>query len=1192
MSATPSFANRGTVRWSNQLHPASTNRSPNPSPNIPSYNELSADRLSNQRPNTSHIGSADRSSNQRPNTSHIGSADRSSNQRPNTSYVGKSAYCPTIRGTKRSIESSSDQSPHLGSKCQPAQAQSPHTKRSRLHKTPGTPVSSLLTPVVSNLSLPADDTTGSKYLKRAVSFLHEDDDKSSKKSAKKPKQWYLKDYQRRVLGIDHSMSKSDNIGKLSEDNACNIDTVLVAASETRTVEENNTTIQAQPDHATIIAKNQASIERANKISNMEAKNLGLPTPAELMSEGFGQPSQNHSFTQKGAGETILFLLLKYGAVFLSKESLASFLATHPLVEHMYKMISALRRVDFSKLQEYDPDYATQTEIPQERIKMFMACLFHYDLSVANVMRYANDNYTGAYRDIQASIDKMRGKVDDDLLELYAQVMLFGAPSHFVAESTRENFLLHWRNGNHPSILQDLEKTIKAMNKLEQHQFVMPLHSWIARFIPHLFLTPHHILKKPGKKDRLICDSSRRFTPKSVPINMMTSTRQGAELKCDNGRVLVRILIRIWNLRITYPLRDIILHANDVKSCFRQLKHHPDVMGAFSYIIAGVLYLSCGLTMGSDFSPGVWEICRRLAEQLATSLFDEESLVIKHRAHLDQLQWSKKLGRGKPEEFIPAHACQVYKGVLNSDGVPVNTPHHFFVDDDIYAEVFDKGRIERCIAAGIESLFIILGDSNLAVRQDPIAWDKLYEMVIHYINKVLGFFIDTRKMTIETPQEFVAKVAKLLSTTWGSHRKSFTVKEAEAPTGLLAFIANTAPWLRHLMSHLYTSVAYALGSNTSYLICTNKSFREQIKIAKGQVVESDEMEKSFAQAEMARKVHNLKREHFINDTLREELDIIRAALTSAYISKSIPIAHLIPDRDDGETHGDSSLDSAGGWSIDMKFWWWIDWPQSVKDRTIRVLKDGQSGKLIDINALKYATIIFGYAASIHYWITQGNCARKNIPYPLVRIKADNISSESWTMKGCKRSLVGRRLGRLQCSLMINNPVGLAADRVDTKTNVIADRISRWKKDTDTLLGFETLSQEFPQLKCCRRFHPSQDLISWVLDAMLLEKHADPTTLSQILQKIQDGLLPKVLLRGRALRADPAHDPPLPQQFSARLLRHQPDSRRQYPGTESQVLHHSRLCLGRSEPLHRSQAARSFQAQDPPNQLSCHYYQSFV
>ena len=55
--------------------------------------------------------------------------------------------------------------------------------------------------------------------------------------------------------------------------------------------------------------------------------------------------------------------------------------------------------------------------------------------------------------------------------------------------------------------------------------------------------------------------------------------------CLYGDTFIHLLERIYDLRITYPLRDIVLHANDVKSCFKQLKLHPDIMPAFSIIIA-------------------------------------------------------------------------------------------------------------------------------------------------------------------------------------------------------------------------------------------------------------------------------------------------------------------------------------------------------------------------------------------------------------------------------------------------------------------------------------------------------------------------------------------------------------------------------------------------------------------------------
>ena len=605
------------------------------------------------------------------------------------------------------------------------------------------------------------------------------------------------------------------------------------------------------------------------------------------------------------------------------------------------------------------------------------------------------------------------------------------------------------------------------------------------------------MKKPHKKDRIIFDAARRYTPTSVPVNMMTSTSRGVELDCNYGDTLTKVLIRVWRLRISYPTEDIVLHANDVKSCFRQLKHHPDVLGAFSYIIADILYLSCGLTMGSDFSPATWEGPRRLIEQVAEKLFADETLVEKHRKYLDQLLWGEHLGTGK--RFVQAHETDLYKGVKNENGVPEDTPHNMFVDDDVYADVFDKIRIEKAVAAGIEAVFIVLGYPEIERRQDPISWDKLFEMIIDYTNKILGLVINTRRMTVQAPNEFIDRVANLIKTTWNPSRLAFTVKEVEMLTGQLGHIANSAPWLKHLLSHLYSSIAYALKSNQSYLICTNKHFRAQLRIAKGQSPVLDEMHRSFAQSEMARKVHNLKKKYIIPPTMKEELQIIRYALESNVIKKCTPIAHLLPDHYDCMAYGDSSLDAAGGWSIDMRFWWYLEWPEEIRLRTVRYLKDDSSGKLVGINALEYATILISYAASIHYWVIEKNMRTKNIPNPMVQIMADNISSEAWTTKGCKNSLVGRRLGRLQCAMMINSPVGITTGRIETKKNIIADKISRWKKETDTLLGFDVLLQEFPQLECCRRFHPSRELLSWILDALRSEKLADPAKLRDQLLK---------------------------------------------------------------------------------------------
>ncbi|KAL7531340.1 hypothetical protein ACHAWF_007337, partial [Thalassiosira exigua] len=228
------------------------------------------------------------------------------------------------------------------------------------------------------------------------------------------------------------------------------------------------------------------------------------------------------------------------------------------------------------------------------------------------------------------------------------------------------------------------------------------------------------------------------------------------------------------------------------------------MGAFSFIISKVLFLSCGLTFGADFSPSTWEPVRRAIEQLATKLFEDKSLVAKHRKHLDQLKWSKRLDKKLP--IVPAHETSRYPRVIDEDGNVENTPHHLFVDDDIYAEVYDRSRIEQATAAGIEAVFILLGEPAIELRQDSISWEKLFEMIINSRNIILGQDVDTNAMTIGPPHDYVQQVVQLIKKTWHKGRLGFLVSEAETLAGQLGHIATTVPWLRHLMSHVYTSIA--------------------------------------------------------------------------------------------------------------------------------------------------------------------------------------------------------------------------------------------------------------------------------------------------------------------------------------------------------------------------------------------------
>eukprot|EP00978_Attheya_sp_CCMP212_P034780 scaffold147657_cov25-Attheya_sp.AAC.1 len=152
--------------------------------------------------------------------------------------------------------------------------------------------------------------------------------------------------------------------------------------------------------------------------------------------------------------------------------------------------------------------------------------------------------------------------------------------------------------------------------------------------------------------------------------------------------------------------------------------------------------------------------------------------------------------------------------------------------------------------------------------------------------------------------------------------------------------------------------------------------------------------------------------------------------------SSPIAHLLERLADYAAWGDSSLYAAGGFSLDLKFWWQIVWPQSIQDRNITTIKirDPKTGETISINALEYATVIINYAAASQ--VVAENTDSTAPQYPVLLNWSDNTAAISWTKKMCKSSEGGKALSRILCGQMINNKLGLNASHVAGVDNVFS------------------------------------------------------------------------------------------------------------------------------------------------------------
>jgi hypothetical protein len=88
------------------------------------------------------------------------------------------------------------------------------------------------------------------------------------------------------------------------------------------------------------------------------------------------------------------------------------------------------------------------------------------------------------------------------------------------------------------------------------------------------------------------------------LNEITPTEFEAII--DSGKSKMRLLISIYNLRVSYPLKRIYLARADITACFRSPRIHADVTGAFGFMAEGLYFLATSMVFGSNTSASSWE----------------------------------------------------------------------------------------------------------------------------------------------------------------------------------------------------------------------------------------------------------------------------------------------------------------------------------------------------------------------------------------------------------------------------------------------------------------------------------------------------------------------------------------------------------------------------------------------------------
>jgi hypothetical protein len=250
---------------------------------------------------------------------------------------------------------------------------------------------------------------------------------------------------------------------------------------------------------------------------------------------------------------------------------------------------------------------------------------------------------------------------------------------------------------------------------------------------------------------------------------------------------------------------------------------------------------------------------------------------------------------------------------------------------------DADHMKMVLAATIKAIFIVMGKPDVAVRQCPLAMNKWLELVIRPKQTMLGLIINTNRLTVAIPPKYLQEVL-LLNSTWHPNQHCFKVSEAQKLTGKLARLAEGANWVFHLLSHLYSSIAYALSKNKRLLTKLSAEFQVIVLAIQTNafVTPCKDLARhtSFAMKRAAKLAHHASYQYNINRTMCYKIEFFRNKLKpDSGIEWETPIAHLILQTPFATTIGDSLLEGAGGFSITLGFWWHIRFPDKVVQRTL-------------------------------------------------------------------------------------------------------------------------------------------------------------------------------------------------------------------------------------------------------------------
>jgi hypothetical protein len=679
------------------------------------------------------------------------------------------------------------------------------------------------------------------------------------------------------------------------------------------------------------------------------------------------------------------------------------------------------------------------KLPMDRALLHASALLRFHFQYGDLVRWLGGEYTNRARNWDDTFDTLTSSRKRQPPEGFPPADFSrgkrgcteGVPlkGHFV--SPVADIEARDRYDNHPAVNKNKAAVEKKFAKEEEKSFHLHFPRFLCYFIIGLMLNPIQWAWQKGK-GRICVDCTNGPDGPDTAGSPNTTIPKPSPANADECppvyymTAFARLLRSIWRWRITFPLLDLLLHADDIDSAFRRILYHPEMAVIFAYVFGAFLIIPVGQCFGSRSAPSFFSLASDLRADVATTSdlhADHPSPDLLSDITLPPSPESTDLTPGLADTLNPPLSV-AEQANFNNDS---------FVDDNGICA--PSTRIIPALKQSLLAAFVLFGWPNTDRRGSCIAPDK-WDPVVSYIVLFLGYQINSRTMMVTWPlykrQDLYAEIQEAL------RARTITPKQSASILGKIRAVGEIAPWGPYISFSLSEGLKAAARSAFN----TNRSFWHRGKIRLSRAIKADLQ--------------------FLCDYLREPEF---SPIWSRYIGLLVPrlATHALLS--------DASYEGVGGWSPDFKVMWRLTQEDLILlGFPLKVVNPvtGEPAALdttgLHINPLEFIACI------INLWVLL-KCIQSLPPCAtgyVIDLLSDNTSALSWLkVTAATRNPALQPLARFASALLIQASYVLTRVQprhIPGKDNVEADALSRFTNGLFT--SWADVIAQCSQLQTCK------------------------------------------------------------------------------------------------------------------------------